>query len=129
MHARLFIALLASAAYAAGACENLLTLKLEKATITSAQTVEAGAFAPPNGRAARGGNVFPKLPASCRVQATLTPTSDSHIEMELWMPFENWSGKFLAVGDGGWAGNIETGAMADAVLVSYSGFQSPSRRG
>src|SRR5215831_5029481 len=120
MYARLFIAILASAAYAAGACENLSTLKLEKATITSAQGVEAGAFAPPGGRAARGSNAFQKLPAFCRVQATLTPTSDSHIDMELWMPSENWNGKFLAVGNGGWAGNIETGAMAAGLAKGYA---------
>src|SRR5215831_20763577 len=120
MYARLFIAILASAAYAAGACENLSTFKLEKATITSAQGVEAGAFAPPGGRAARGSNAFQKLPAFCRVQATLTPTSDSHIDMELWMPSENWNGKFLAVGNGGWAGNIETGAMAAGLTKGYA---------
>ena len=42
MYARLSIAILASAAYAVGACENLSTLKLEKATITSAQGVGVG---------------------------------------------------------------------------------------
>ena len=31
------------------------------------------------------------------------------------MPVENWNGKFLAVGNGGWAGNIETGAMGTAL--------------
>ena len=120
MYARLSIALVASAAYAAGACDNLSTLKLENAIITSAQGVEAGAFAPPGGRAGQGANAFQKLPGFCRVQATLTPTSDSHIEMELWMPFENWNGKFLAVGNGGWAGNIETGAMATGLAKRYA---------
>lgn len=126
MIARLYIAILASAAilapaaYGAGACENLSTLKVEKATITSAQEVKAGAFTPPSGRAGRGANVFSTLPAFCRVQATLTPTSDSHIDMELWMPSENWNGKFLAVGNGGWAGNIETGAMATGLAKGYA---------
>src|SRR5262249_44760721 len=72
MYARLSIAILVSAAYAAGACEKLSTLKLEKATITSAQEVEAGAFTPLGGRAGRGANAFQKLPTFCRVQATLT---------------------------------------------------------
>ena len=120
MYARLSIAILASAAYAAAACENLSTLKLEKATIISAQGVEAGAFTPPGGRAGRGTNAYQNLPAFCRVQATLTPTPDSHIEMELWMPSENWNGKFLAVGNGGWAGNIETSAMAAGVAKGYA---------
>src|SRR5215472_9700136 len=126
MRARLSVAVLASAsflasaAYAAGACENLATLKLEKAAITSAQGVEAGGLTLPAGRAGRGGNPFQKLPAFCRAQVTLTPTSDSHIEMELWLPSENWNGKFLAVGNGGWAGNIETGAMAAGLAKGYA---------
>lgn len=120
MYARLSIAILASATYAAGACENLSALRLEGAAITSAQGVEAGAFTPPGGRAGRGPNAFQKLPAFCRVQATLTPTSDSHIEMELWMPSENWNGKFLALGNGGWAGNIETSAMATGLAKGYA---------
>jgi feruloyl esterase len=113
-------ALIAPAASAAGACESLSTLTLEKATITSAREVEAGALTLPSGRSGRGANAFPNLPAFCRVQATLTPTSDSHIEMELWLPSENWNGKFLAVGNGGWAGNIETGAMAVGLAKGYA---------
>jgi len=120
MYARLSIAIVAAAAYAFGACEDLASLKLDKVTITSAQTVEAGALNLPAGRAGRGANPFRNLPAFCRVQATLTPTSDSHIEMELWMPSENWNGKFLAVGNGGWAGNIETGAMATGLAKGYA---------
>src|SRR5207253_1909036 len=49
-----------------------------------------------------------------------TPTSDSHIEMELWMPAESWNGKFLALGNGGWAGNIETRALANALSRGYA---------
>jgi hypothetical protein len=67
MYARLSLTILASAAYAAAACKDLATLKLEKATITSAQTVEVGAFTLPGGRAGRGANAFQKLPAFCRV--------------------------------------------------------------
>jgi feruloyl esterase len=40
--------------------------------------------------------------------------------MELWLPSENWNGKFLAVGNGGWAGNIETGAMAAGLARGYA---------
>jgi feruloyl esterase len=125
MYARLSLAILTSAgilpsAYAAGACQNLSTFKLQRAAITSAQVVEAGAFTLPSGRAGRGATAFQNLPGFCRVQATLTPSSDSHIEMELWMPSENWNGKFLAVGNGGWAGNIETSAMAAGLAKGYA---------
>ena len=50
------------------------------------------------------------LPAHCRVAAVLTPSADSHIEMEVWLPTpEAWNGKFQAVGNGGWAGTITVG--------------------
>ena len=41
------------------------------------------------------------LPAHCRVAATLKPSSDSDIKMELWLPLENWNGTFEMVGNGG----------------------------
>src|SRR5688572_6493344 len=86
------------------ACDGLKSISLPNATITSAQFVAAGV--PQTGRGGRGGPASP-LPAHCKVAVTLTPSKDSHIEMELWMPAENWNGKFLAVGNGGWAGNIQ----------------------
>ena len=66
--------LVASPAFAA-TCESLATLALPHATITAAQPVAAGAFAPPQtGRGGRGGNPYATVPAFCRVAATLTPT-------------------------------------------------------
>ena len=88
---------------AAAPCDALKALSLPHVTITGVEFVAAGAAAP--GRGGRGEPAAP-LPAYCRVAATLTPSPDSHIEMELWMPAENWNGKFLAVGNGGWAGNV-----------------------
>jgi hypothetical protein len=60
------------------------------------------------------------LPAHCRVQAVLKPSSDSHIEMEVWLPAENWNGKFQAVGNGGWAGIISYPALASALQEGYA---------
>lgn len=59
------------------------------------------------------------LPAHCRVAAVLSPSDDSHIEMELWLP-DDWNGKFLAVGNGGWAGSISFGAMARGLQAGYA---------
>ena len=52
------------------------------------------------------GRRIPKLPAFCRVAATLAPTPDSDIKIEVWLPASGWNGKLLAVGNGGWAGSI-----------------------
>jgi feruloyl esterase len=107
---------------AAGAatCESLATLVLPQATITSAQTVPAGAFqAPTNSRG--GGRAFASVPSFCRVAATLAPTSDSDIKIEVWLPMSGWNGKFQAVGNGGWAGMISYPALAQAVIGGYAG--------
>ena len=78
-----------------------------------------GAFAPP-GPAARGGGpgqAFAGLPAFCRVAATLTPSSDSDIKIEVWLPISGWNGKFQAVGNGAWQGSIGYAAMAEALAT------------
>jgi feruloyl esterase len=93
-----------------GLCEALAGLSLPDASITAAESVAAGPY----------GQQALRLPAHCRVAAVLTPTADSHIEMEIWMPVENWNGKFLAVGNGGWAGSISFAAMAGGLVRGYA---------
>ena len=51
----------------------------------------------------------------------LAPSSDSKIEMELWLPeAADWNGKFQAQGNGGWAGAITFPAMAQALKEGYA---------
>jgi feruloyl esterase len=110
-----FALLLLAAAAQQAPCDNLKSLSLPNTTMTIVEYIPAGPA-----RSGRGGQGGAPLPAHCRVAATLEPSSDSHIEMELWMPAENWNGKFLAVGNGGWAGNIETAAMATGLSRGYA---------
>src|SRR5712692_6032634 len=106
------------AATAGGSCGGLSTLSLPNATITLAQAVDAGAFTPPDGdntsRAARA------LPAFCRVAATLKPTSDSNIKIEVWLPSSAWNGKYEAVGNGAFSGTIAYPAMMAALARGYA---------
>jgi feruloyl esterase len=113
----------------AATCESLLTLALPNTTITLAQAVAAGTLSVEvSGPAAAQGNApFKQLPAFCRVAATLKPSSDSDIKIEVWMPLANWNNKFQAVGNGGYAGWITytgTGAvergMAEALKRGYA---------
>jgi feruloyl esterase len=101
----------------AGSCENLASLSLPNARITMAQVVPAGAFSPPGGSRA---GAYQNAPAFCRVAATLTPSSDSDIKVEVWLPVEGWNRKFQAVGNGGWAGVISYSTMADALIAGYA---------
>jgi feruloyl esterase len=116
---RSFIYLLAASciAFAQTPCEQLKSLALRSATITSAESVAAGPF--PNAAAPSAAIVM--LPAYCRVAATLKPSSDSDIKMELWMPAAAaWNGKFQAAGGGGWVGSINYGGMAGALREGYA---------
>src|SRR5438552_18825558 len=112
----------APAPVAAATCESLKSLSLENATITSAQAVAAGQFSLPEaGRGAAQENaVFQQLPTFCRVAATLRPSSDSDIKIEVWLPMGIWNGKYQAVGNGGWAGVISYSAMAEALARGYA---------
>jgi feruloyl esterase len=112
-------AALQSASLAASAqCQDIGSLVLPNAMITSVESVPAGPYITQG----RGGaqQVGPVLPAHCRVAATLTPASDSNIEMEIWLPTEGWNDKFLAVGNGGWAGSISLSAVANALSEGYA---------
>jgi feruloyl esterase len=85
-----------------------------------------GAGAAGRGGGGRGGGAAapaagPVLPAHCRVAATLKPSADSVVDIEVWMPESaRWNGKFQAVGNGGWAGTISFAAMATAVQEGYA---------
>ncbi|HXN19030.1 MAG TPA: tannase/feruloyl esterase family alpha/beta hydrolase, partial [Candidatus Binatus sp.] len=94
---------------AAGTCESLASLELPNTTITAAQSIPAGTYTAPNGE------MFENMPAFCRVAATLTPTSDSEIGIEVWMPASDWNGKFEGVGNGGFAGAIAYASLAPGV--------------
>ena len=104
----------------AASCESLASLRLPGATVTRAEGVGSGQFTPPAGRGRGGQDVFGTLPAFCRVAATLRPTADSAIRIEVWMPASGWNGKFLATGNGGWAGSIGFAALADGVRRGYA---------
>ena len=99
---------------AATSCEDLSKVALANATVTTAQSVAAGAFAPPEGPP------LTDLPAFCRVALVLKPSSDSSIQLEVWLPSGGWNGKFQGVGNGGFAGAIGYGAMAQAITHGYA---------
>jgi feruloyl esterase len=132
---------------ASAPCESLKSVALSNGTIASVQLVAAGPYTAPapggaGGRAAappaeaaggrgRGGPgggrgqggpaaAGPIVPEHCRVAAVLTPSPDSRIAMEVWLPSSEWNGKFQFVGGGGWAGSISYAAMANALAEGYA---------
>ncbi len=103
----------------AATCESLAALALPGASITLVETVTAGTFIPP-GAAGAAMPTLAGLPPFCRVAATLKPSHDSDIRMEVWLPAGNWNGKYQAVGNGGWAGSIIYSALAEGIRRGYA---------
>src|SRR5579871_4568495 len=106
-------------AAAAASCEGLASVSLKNATITSAQSVAAGAFKPAGGGEAAAA-ALRSLPAFCRVTATLRPSSDSDIKMELWLPATGWNGEFEGVGTAGMGGIIPYNALAGPLKQGFA---------
>ncbi len=98
-------------------CKSLSSLSLPETTITMAQTVAPGALIVPGFFRP---DAWADLPDFCRVVATLKPSSDSDITIEVWLPSEGWNGKYQAVGNGGWAGFISHAGMAEALRRGYA---------
>lgn len=94
-------------------CSRLATLKLEATTITRADAVAAGSLE-------AGGLQINNLPAMCRVQGIIKPSSDSQIRFEVWMPESGWNQRFLGVGNGGFAGSIAYSEMAAYVTRGFA---------
>jgi feruloyl esterase len=102
----------------ASPCTNLQTLNLVHTTITSATDVTGGSFTPPGAAPITG------LPPFCRVTATLTPTADSQIKIEVWLPETNWNGRFLGTGGGGFQGVITYSELALGLASGYASANS-----
>ncbi len=108
------------------ACDALSSIDVPNATITVAESVAAGAFVPPVQEGARPQSAeaiaaqYGGLPAFCRVAATLRPSDDSDIKIEVWMPAADSNGKYQAVGNGAFTGSIRYGNMATALGRGYA---------
>ncbi len=78
-------------ASAAAPCGSLTSLALSHITVMSAKIVGAGEFTLPTpGRGPNPNAPFQKLPAFCKVTASLKPTADSDIRIEVWLPVAGW---------------------------------------
>src|SRR5689334_3335602 len=83
-------------------CASLTSLSLPETTIVSAASYAAGATI-------TGTTTAPV--DLCRVVGKLTPSSDSNINFEVWMPASGWTGRYEQVGNGGFAGAIMYNTM------------------
>ena len=120
-------------ASAGGACEDLLSLSLPETTVTAAQSVAAGTFAPPASNAGAP-KAFADLPNFCRVSMTVR-TAGSDVKVEVWMPAQGWNGDYQPAGAGFWGGAmpyermreiLRSGAATSGTNLGIEGAAGPS---
>jgi hypothetical protein len=117
----LFPCVVSAADSPARSCASLRQVALANVTVTVAEPVAAGMFTPPGLKSGeKVPAIFKSAPAFCRVTATLTPTADSDIKIEVWLPLRDWNGKFKGADNGGFAGYINYSALAAAVRDGYA---------
>lgn len=100
------------------ACDtaSFAALRLDAASVKSATPVAAGSYTPAGSTTA-----LANLPAFCVVKAQATPTTDSLINFELWVPSgEAWNGKLVTTGNGGYSPTLNYGDMAYAMRQGYA---------
>ena len=97
-------------------CGRIAELHVPNLTITSATDVAE----PTTLTGGMGGPAQVAKPF-CRIAGYLTPTSDSHIGFEVWLPpAADWNHRFEAVGNGGFAGSLNYRAMVPGLSRGYA---------
>ncbi len=108
-----FALITAARAFAATPCEQLVKLQLPHASVTSAALTPAGSV------------------TACKIDVVSRPSADSSIGIEVWIPEgAAWNGRYLQLGNGGFAGRIaserlgQRAAQGYAVAMTDDGHQS-----
>lgn len=100
-------------------CDRLRGLTIPDVRIESASIVPAGPMTV-GARSERDSAAGPTLPEHCRVAAVATPTTDSRIGIEIWIPVTGWNGKLLGTGNGGFSSALSYSAMAEGLTRGYA---------
>lgn len=95
---------------AAEACNNVSNLAMADTAVSLTEIVEQNSFTAP------GSDRVINTPPFCRIVARTDPA----VNFEVWLPLSGWNGKYQSVGNGGMAGTISYGAMANALRRGYA---------
>ncbi len=94
----------------------LSAVTLSGASVTGAEAIAAGSYTPSGSNTA-----ITNLPAFCRITARATPTPESLINFEVWVPESTaWNGKMVVTGNGGYSPALSRGDMAYAMRQGYA---------
>ena len=110
------IACSAAAAGTPTSCASLTSFAFPNTTINSATSMPGGPYVAPDAWHL----AFTNLPPYCMVAATISPTSDSSIGVQVWMPTQRYNGRYLGTGNGGYAGGFFQSELADGVNRGFA---------
>ncbi len=103
----LWLTACATPGFASMPCGDLARVPIANTKVTLAENVSAAG----------------DLPAFCRVRATLAPSPDSDIKIEVWLPEPTrWNRKFRGTGNGGLGGGatVNTAPLTTAIRAGYA---------
>jgi feruloyl esterase len=89
-----------------GPLDSIQTIRLQGVSISVVEEVAEG--------------INHHLPAYVRVSAVSQPALGSNIRIEVWMPQENWNGRFIGTGSGGGGGYIDYGSLEAGVRNGFA---------
>jgi feruloyl esterase len=95
---------------AAQSCQRIAVTYLADTNISLTEIVSANSFVAPEA------DTTMTTPAFCRVVGRASPA----VNFEVWLPLSGWNGKYQGVGNGGMAGTISYGSMANALRRGYA---------
>ncbi|KAF4422265.1 putative feruloyl esterase [Colletotrichum fructicola] len=96
------------------ACDKVTIPQLDGLTVTSAQSVEVHNYTLPS-------NPSGTQASFCNYTLTLNHDGANDVVfVSIWLPLDNWNGRFLATGGGGLAAGTFASALTDPVSKGYA---------
>jgi feruloyl esterase len=97
-------------------CASLTSFSYPNTTINSATLMPGGPYVAPD----TWHLAFTNLPPYCQVSATIAPTADSSIGVQVWMPTQRYNGRYLGTGNGGYAGGFFQSELAQGINNGFA---------
>jgi hypothetical protein len=107
---------LSTKARAQGTCESLKSFTAPHTTITSVLLHPGGKYVSTDGF----NLTFADLPPSCQVTASIKPSQDADIKVQIWLPMRRYNGRYLGTGNAGYAGNILDSELAQGINNGFA---------
>jgi feruloyl esterase len=101
-------------------CSRLQAASIPDVMVTASELISGGRYTLPYPDAPNVGTAVIDLPQFCRVTAMATPTPESAIVIELWIPVSDWNGKLLGTGNLNFCGGVNSSELALGLREHYA---------